>query len=630
MAGERLRPRGGDRLAAGELRRGPLLLAANHIGDFDPFVVTVALHRLGVVPRLMATGGIFDAPVVGPALERCGGIRVERGSEVARHAARVTGVALQHGGHVVAYPEGRVGTAPGGWPERGRTGLARLALELGVPVVPVSSWGAHEVLCYADDLRKLRTAVRAVLRRPVLRVHVGPPVDLVRPAGRAGRRRQPRPLPHRRGAHPRARAAPRGRPVALGRPHPPDERRGRLPRRRRPRHRPLSRHPVVDRAAPTCDAAAVSDGGSGAVGAVGAVARTATADGGAALTRERRAWYVYDFAITVFYTIVVTVFLGPYLTSVARSAADASGRIHPLGISMPPGSLFGYLVSVSVVLQVLVMPLTGAVADRTGRKRQLLTGFTLLGAVATTALFSVAGDRYLLGAGLFVLANLATGGAIVVYYSWLPDLAAARRARRGVQPRLGGGLRRQRAAAGRRPGAVHPARPRRPHRGPGGAHLPGLGRRLVGASSALVSIARLRNRPPRDAAAARAGDPPRARWPAGSGSWAPPSPTCAATRARWPSSPRSWCSTTACRPSSRVAAQYGGEQLLLSQTTLTTAILLVQVVAFFGAHGMGRIARRAGAKRTVLGGLVVWTVVVVAAYFAPARRRPGSSSPSPP
>jgi 1-acyl-sn-glycerol-3-phosphate acyltransferase len=161
-----------------ELRRGPLLLAVNHVGDFDPFVVSVALFRLGVIPRIMATSGIFDAPVAGPLLERTGGIRVERGTEVARHAVRVTEVALVHGGHVVAYPEGRVGLAPDGWPERGRTGMARLALGVGAPVIPVSQWGAQEVLHYANDWGKLRTAARSVVRRPVLRVHVGPPVFL--------------------------------------------------------------------------------------------------------------------------------------------------------------------------------------------------------------------------------------------------------------------------------------------------------------------------------------------------------------------------------------------------------------------------------------------------------------------
>jgi 1-acyl-sn-glycerol-3-phosphate acyltransferase len=170
-----------------EWLRGPLLLAANHIGDFDIIVVAAALHRAGVTPRFMATGSIVAAPVVGPLLERAGVIRVVRGTDLAAHAVRVARVALDAGGHVVAYPEGRVGLAPDGWPERGRTGLARMALAADVPVVPVSQWGAHQVLQYANDWGKLRTALRALWRRPELRVHIGPPVyfeDLR--AGRVG------------------------------------------------------------------------------------------------------------------------------------------------------------------------------------------------------------------------------------------------------------------------------------------------------------------------------------------------------------------------------------------------------------------------------------------------------------
>jgi 1-acyl-sn-glycerol-3-phosphate acyltransferase len=161
-----------------ELRKGPLLFAANHIGDFDPFVIAVALHRAGAMPRIMATGGIMAFPIAGPLLERTGAIRVERGTDLARHAVRLTEVALANGGHVVAYPEGRVGLAADGWPERGRTGMARLALSLGVPVIPVSQWGAHEVLSYGNDWHKLPTALRAILRRPRLRVHIGEPVRL--------------------------------------------------------------------------------------------------------------------------------------------------------------------------------------------------------------------------------------------------------------------------------------------------------------------------------------------------------------------------------------------------------------------------------------------------------------------
>ena len=160
-----------------EWREGPLLLAVNHIGDFDTFVIGVALHRAGVRPRFLVKSGLLAAPVVGPLLERSGGIRVERGTHLAPQALRVTEVALGAGGHVVTYPEGRIGLTPDGWPERGRTGLARMSLAAGVPVIPVSQWGAHEVLQYRTDWGKVRTLLTALRRRPALRVHIGPPVS---------------------------------------------------------------------------------------------------------------------------------------------------------------------------------------------------------------------------------------------------------------------------------------------------------------------------------------------------------------------------------------------------------------------------------------------------------------------
>ena len=48
--------------------------------------------------------------------------------------------------------------------------------------------------------------------------------------------------------------------------------------------------------------------------------------------RQQRAWYFYDFANSAFSSTVVTLFLGPWLTVLARAGADASGFIYPLGI----------------------------------------------------------------------------------------------------------------------------------------------------------------------------------------------------------------------------------------------------------------------------------------------------------
>ena len=66
--------------------------------------------------------------------------------------------------------------------------------------------------------------------------------------------------------------------------------------------------------------------------------------------RERTGWYFYDWANSAFSTTVITVFLGPFLTSVTEQAAgcalgadDCDGRVHPLGISVAAGSYSPFL-----------------------------------------------------------------------------------------------------------------------------------------------------------------------------------------------------------------------------------------------------------------------------------------------
>ncbi|MGN9778926.1 lysophospholipid acyltransferase family protein [Micromonospora sp. H33] len=160
------------------LRRGPLILAANHISPFDPVVMAAACRAVGVSPRIMATGGLFRAPVVGPAMRHAGHIRVERGTSGVHRALDDAAAAVAGGSAILVYPEGRIGLDPGLWPERGKTGAARLALACGAPVVPVAQWGSHEVLPYRAPKGLLKGVARAMVRRPVVRVHFGEPIDL--------------------------------------------------------------------------------------------------------------------------------------------------------------------------------------------------------------------------------------------------------------------------------------------------------------------------------------------------------------------------------------------------------------------------------------------------------------------
>ncbi|WNM38726.1 lysophospholipid acyltransferase family protein [Micromonospora halotolerans] len=161
-----------------DLRHGPLILAANHISPFDPVVLAAACQARGIHPRIMATGGLFRAPVIGSLMRRAGHIRVDRGTRSVHHSLEMAAGAVAGGSVVLVYPEGRIGLDPGMWPERGKTGAARLAFASGAPVVPVAQWGSHEVLPYRAPKGMLRGLARAVLRRPVIRVHFSAPVLL--------------------------------------------------------------------------------------------------------------------------------------------------------------------------------------------------------------------------------------------------------------------------------------------------------------------------------------------------------------------------------------------------------------------------------------------------------------------
>jgi 1-acyl-sn-glycerol-3-phosphate acyltransferase len=160
------------------LRGTPVVVAVNHVGNFDPIVVAAAMRTRRLAPRLLATAGLFRAPVIGPVLRACGHIPVNRRSASAADALHEAEAALAAGALVTMYPEGRIGLDPGMWPERGKTGLARLALRSGATVLPVAQWGAHEVVAYHGPGAMVTRFLGSLLRRPVLRVHFGPPVRL--------------------------------------------------------------------------------------------------------------------------------------------------------------------------------------------------------------------------------------------------------------------------------------------------------------------------------------------------------------------------------------------------------------------------------------------------------------------
>ncbi|MFJ3767699.1 MFS transporter [Streptomyces sp. NPDC090082] len=338
------------------------------------------------------------------------------------------------------------------------------------------------------------------------------------------------------------------------------------------------------------------------------------AAGPAERRREQRGWYFYDFACSVYSTSVLTVFLGPYLTSVARAAADAEGFVHPLGIPVRAGSLFAYAVSASIVVAVLAMPLVGAAADRSGRKKPLLAAAAYVGAAATTAMFFLDGDRYLLGAFLLIVANASLSVSMVLYNAYLPQIA---------EPDERDTVSSRGWAFGYTSGALVLVLNLVLYSGHDSFGLTeGEAVRVCLASAGvwwgaftLVPLRRLRDRRTPREEAGRAGE-----GAVGSG-WGQLRATLNDMR-RHPLTLSFLLAYLIYNDGVQTvisqASIYGSEELGLDQTTLITAVLLVQVLAVAGALGMGRLARTHGAKRTILGSLAVWTLILAAGYFLPA------------
>jgi UMF1 family MFS transporter len=327
-------------------------------------------------------------------------------------------------------------------------------------------------------------------------------------------------------------------------------------------------------------------------------------------TREQRGWYLYDWANSAFATTAIALFLGPYVTALAKAAADVAGYVHPLGLKIDARSYWSYLVSLSVILQVLVLPVTGAIADYGRRKKECLAATAYTGAAAAAAMYFLQGDMYLWGGALFIVANVSFGASVVIYNSFLPEIAPPEE-RDAVSSRgwgigyLGGGVLL----------ALN--------------LLLFLNAKKLGMSEGLAVRISLSS----------------------SGVWWAifTIPTLLTLRNRGPAKiiqngrtavrqtfrqladtvrhVRGYPETTtfliayllyndAIQAVLALASQFANDELKIPVSQLTLAILMVQFVGFFGAFGFNWIAASTGAKRAVLLSLVLWTGTLVYLYAA--------------
>lgn len=154
---------------------GPFILAPNHYSEIDPIAMGAAVWHLGRLPRFMAKASLFKVPVLGWLLRASGQVPVEREgvsrAAVGGGAMGAAGALIERESGVIVYPEGTLTRDPDLWPMRGKSGAVRLALESGIPLIPVAHWGTQQLMPrYGKKIHPFP--------RKTIEVSVGEPLDL--------------------------------------------------------------------------------------------------------------------------------------------------------------------------------------------------------------------------------------------------------------------------------------------------------------------------------------------------------------------------------------------------------------------------------------------------------------------
>jgi 1-acyl-sn-glycerol-3-phosphate acyltransferase len=153
-------------------RDGGMIIAPNHLSYADWGAVAMFCYRAGHYPVFLIKSGVFEVKYIGSFLRKVGQLPVYRGRSDAALVLRDAERGIRRGECVIVYPEGTASRDPGQWPMKGRTGVARLALSTGAPVIPIAQWGAQEILPYGDKKPRLS------IPRKRVRIVAGPAVDL--------------------------------------------------------------------------------------------------------------------------------------------------------------------------------------------------------------------------------------------------------------------------------------------------------------------------------------------------------------------------------------------------------------------------------------------------------------------
>ena len=137
-----------------------------------------------------------------------------------------------------------------------------------------------------------------------------------------------------------------------------------------------------------------------------------------------RAWAFYDWANSVYPLVISTAIFPLYYSSITKSFSNINGNIFFLGFNWNPTTLYDYTLSLSFLIVALISPLLSGIADYTGNKLRFLKFFCFLGSFSVMSLFFFRGESTLWVALVFtILASIGFWGSLVFYNAYLPEIS---------------------------------------------------------------------------------------------------------------------------------------------------------------------------------------------------------------
>ena len=137
-----------------------------------------------------------------------------------------------------------------------------------------------------------------------------------------------------------------------------------------------------------------------------------------------KAWAFYDWANSVYSLVISTAVFPIYYSSMTASFANIEGDITFLGTTWNPTTLYDYTLSFSFLIVAFLSPILSGIADYTGNKLKFLKFFCLLGSLSVMSLFFFKDESTLWIALVFTItASVGFWGSIVFYNAYLPEIA---------------------------------------------------------------------------------------------------------------------------------------------------------------------------------------------------------------